>query len=75
MKKHIVRIAGSIIAVSLMTGILSGCTDNSYEKDLESGRQKYYSGQPMTKGEYDAVKNFNKWKSSQGSKTYDQWGK
>lgn len=65
-------IAGIIILVILT--LLSGGSDDSYRQTLESGQKKYYSGQPMTKQEYNAVKGFNKWKSSQGSKTYSEWG-
>ena len=49
-------------------------SEDSYRKTLESGRQKYYTGQKMTKQEYNAVKGFNEWKSKQGEKTYDSWG-
>ena len=68
---------GWIIAVIVVLAILAlfmGDSDDSYKNTLESGQKKYYSGQPMTQQEYNAVKNINKWKSSQGSKTYSEWG-
>ena len=78
MKKQLSRVLGIILAMLIAVALLGGCTSSSkdsYKDTLVSGQKKYYSGQPMTKQEYNAVKNFNKWKSSQGSKTYDQWGK
>ena len=64
-------IAGIIILVILV--LLAGDSDDSYRQTLESGQKKYYSGQSMTQQEYNAVKGFNKWKSTQGSKTYSEW--
>ena len=46
---------------------------DDYRKTLEEGQRKYYSGEKMTKEEYNAVKGFNEWKSKQGSKTYSDW--
>lgn len=66
-----------ILICVVIIGILAfafGSSDNSYRETLESGQHKYYSGQPMTQQEYNAVKGFNDWKDSQGSKTYDNWG-
>lgn len=73
MLKRNKRILGLLMVFGVVVGLFSGCTDDTYKTDLENGRQKYYSDQPMTKGEYEAVQNFNKWKDSQGSKTYSQW--
>ena len=68
------RIAMLIIA-ALSACFLTGCGGNdSYRDTLNSGLNKYYSGQSMSKSEYNAVKSYNNWKSSQGSKTYDGWG-
>lgn len=66
-----------VLAACLLVMLLfcTGCSDDSYRQTLESGQRKAYSGQPMTKQEYNAVKNFNKWKANQGSKTYDQWNR
>ena len=66
-----------ILICAAIIGILAlavGGSDDSYRETLESGQRKYYSGQPMTQQEYNAVKGFNDWKDSQGSKTYDNWG-
>ena len=69
------RIALVVSLLALML-LCTGCgSDDSYRRTLESGQAKYRSGQPMTKQEYNAVKNFNNWKANQGSKTYDQWGR
>ena len=71
---------GNILIILICVAIIGilvlavGGSDDSYGKILESGQRKYYSGQPMTQQEYNAVKGFNKWKDSQGSKTYDNWG-
>ena len=67
------------LVVLLLIFILGSCADsgssrNSYMDTLESGQQKYYTGQKMTKEEYNAVKGFNEWKSKQGGKTYSEWG-
>ena len=71
MKKRIAMIA--LIVLTACT--ISGCgSDDSYRKTLESGLSKYYSGQNMSKSEYNAVKSYNNWKSKQGSKSYSDWG-
>ena len=71
---------GSVWAVILVVILLLACvgscssdSDDEYRKTLESGQQKYYSGQEMTREEYNAVKSFNKWKENQGPKTYSDW--
>ena len=65
-------IAIVIIALLALFGSCSN-SDDDYRNTLESGQRKYYSGEKMTKEEYNAVKGFNKWKSNQGSKTYSDW--
>lgn len=62
------------VLVLILVVLFSGHDDSNYRNTLESGLNKYYSGQSMTKGEYNAVKGFNDWKANQGSKTYSQWG-
>ena len=71
MKKRI-----AIFAIVVLTACsLSGCgSDDSYRDTLESGLNKYYTGQKMSKSEYNAVKSFNNWKANQGPKTYSDWG-
>lgn len=70
MKKITVFVVAVILACCL-----TGCgSDDSYRDTLNSGLNKYYSGQSMTKQEYNAVKSYNNWKSKQGPKTYDGWG-
>jgi len=44
-----------------------------YRRTLESGQEKYYNGEKMTEEEYNAVKDFNSWKSKQGEHSYDEW--
>ena len=46
---------------------------DDYKDTLNSGMEKYYSGEKMTEKEYKAVKGFNEWKSKQGSKSYSDW--
>lgn len=71
MKKQI----AAIIAAVLAACFLNGCgSDDSYRDTLNSGLNKYYSGESMSRSEYNAVKSFNDWKSKQGSKTYNDWG-
>ena len=68
------RIAVLVIA-ALSACLLAGCgSDDSYRDTLNSGLNKYYSGQNMSKSEYNAVKSFNNWKENQGSKSYSDWG-
>ena len=66
-------IAALIIAV-LTAVSLTGCGDDSYKDTLNSGLNKYYSGENMSRSEYNAVKSYNNWKSNQGSKSYSDWG-
>ncbi len=63
------------VAAGVMAAFLTACgNDNSYRDTLESGLNKYYTGQQMSRSEYNAVKSFNNWKSKQGTKTYSDWG-
>ncbi len=71
MKKRIVIFAIAVLTVCFLTGCGGG---DSYRDTLESGLNKYYSGQKMSKSEYNAVKSFNNWKAKQGSKSYSNWG-
>ena len=69
-----IRKLGAFILSIVMLTMLVGCSsDDDYRKTLEEGQRKYYSGEKMTKEEYNAVKGFNEWKSKQGSKTYSDW--
>ena len=65
-----------LIVVLVLLALIGSCSnsDDDYKNILESGQKKYYTGQAMTKQEYDAVKSFNNWKSKQGQKTYSDWG-
>lgn len=56
-----------------MAGVFTGCSNDRYKDTLNSGLKKYYSGEGMTKKEYNAVKSFNNWKSKQGEKKYSEW--
>lgn len=72
-KKFIKGIALTLICTGLI-GTFTGCSDNDdYRDTLESGLNKYYSGEKMSKSEYNAVKNFNNWKDKQSDKTYGDW--
>ena len=67
---------GIFILVLILSTMFTGCSSNDkYQKTFESGLKKYYSGEKMTKQEYNAVKGFNDWKSKQGPKTYSGWDK
>ena len=76
MKKWII---GGVLLVLFSAIVGAGYSDglsnaeNDYRRTLESGQKKYYSGQKMTKEEYNAVKSFNDWKSKQGTKKYSDW--
>lgn len=71
------KLAAGAVIVLLLCFLFGSCSNSSdeYRKTLESGQQKYYSGDSMTKEEYNAVKNFNEWKSNQTPKTYNEWDK
>ena len=68
-------IIGIIIAIVIVFAGIGSCSNSNekYKDTLDSGMKKYYNGDPMTKEEHDAVKNFNDWKNNQGEKTYDKW--
>ena len=68
-------IIGIIIAIVIVITVIGSCSNSNgkYKDTLDSGMKKYYNGDPMTKEEHDAVKNFNDWKNNQGKKTYDKW--
>ena len=70
---------GIVIVVIVLLVLLGSCvggnSDDEYRKTLESGQRKYYSGESMTRDEYNAVKGFNDWKSKQGEKSYSDWDK
>lgn len=70
-------IIGIIIAIVIVITVIGSCSNSNsngkYKDTLDSGMKKYYNGDPMTKEEHDAVKNFNDWKNNQGEKTYDKW--
>lgn len=52
-----------------MMGLFTGCfSDDEYRDTLNSGLEKYYFGDDMTKEEYVAVKGFNAWKDKQSEK-------
>ena len=67
-KKNLLLVVMAISAFSLF-----GCSESDYEKNLRSGYEKYQTGGKMSGDEYKAVNDFNKWKSSNSEKTYDQW--
>ena len=72
-KNSIWSVIGAFALILILIGACSSDSDDDYRKTLESGRAKYYTGQEMTREEYNAVKSFNKWKSNQGTKTYSDW--
>ena len=55
-----------VIGIKLFTGKGSEIT-------LNSGIEKYNSGESMSEKEYNAVKNYNNGKDSQGEKSYSDW--
>ena len=71
MRKYFLMLVMAILASVMLTGCGS---DDSYRDTLNSGLNKYYSGENMSKSEYNAVKSYNNWKSKQGSKSYSDWG-
>ena len=55
-------------------GLFTACSsDDEYRDTLNSGLDKYYNNEDMTKQEHDAVENFNNWKDKQGEKKYSDW--
>ena len=71
MKKRIAAFVFAVLAVCSLPGCGS---DDSHRDTLNSGLNKYYSGENMSRSEYNAVKSFNNWKANQGSKSYSDWG-
>lgn len=67
MKKVLISISLFLVSLSLY-----GC-DNSYEETLDSGLEKYYSGEKMTEQEHDAVESYHDWIDDNKEKTYDAW--
>ncbi len=74
-KSSKIGVIGVIIVLVIIFSIIGACSNSSdkYKKTLQSGMEKYYNGDPMSKEEHDAVQGFNDWKNNQGEKTYDQW--
>lgn len=74
-KKFVKGIVVAFICAGIM-GLFTGCSDDDdYKNTLNSGLNKYYSGEKMNKSEYNAVKSYNKWKDKQSDKTYNDWNK
>ena len=68
------------IALLIILGIIvfwNTARNNSKEEqreNLRNGLNKYYTGEKMTKEEYDMTKSYFEWKSDQETeKTYDAW--
>lgn len=68
--KKIIAVLLGIILVFSFTGC--GGEKSQYEKDLENGQRKSYSGEPKTKGEQKALDDFNNWKSEENAKKYSK---
>ena len=69
-------VIGIVVVIAiLLLGSCGSSADDDYRQTLESGQRKYYSGESMTRDEYNAVKSFNNWKSKQGEKSYSEWDK
>lgn len=67
-------IAAIIVFIWLASGgYKSSNKSSSYSDTLRSGEEKYWSGESMTKEEYNAVKNYHNWLDEQGDKTYNEW--
>ena len=64
-----------LIVLLFAIGACSSDSKDDYRRTLESGQRKYYTGEKMTREEYNAVKSFNNWKSKQGSKSYSDWNR
>lgn len=69
-KRNIIALLIGLFSILMLAGC--GSYDD-YEDTLNSGLEKYQSGETMTKQEYNAVKSFNDWCDKQTDKTYDQW--
>ena len=68
---------GLIIVIAIIAGVSTwGDSESSRQKQadtLKSGLTKYYSGESMSKDEYNTVKSFNEWKYKNSNHTYDSW--
>lgn len=62
------RIVLALTCVGMMGLFTGGFSDDEYRDTLNSGLEKYYFGDDMTKEEYAAVKGFNAWKDKQSEK-------
>ena len=68
------KICACILLSSFLVVGLSGCGSNDkYADTVKSGVSKYYSGESMTKEEYQAAKGYLDWKEKNSSQTYSQW--
>ena len=68
----------AIIVIAIIMGVATCNSDNSSSRQkqadtLKSGLNKYYSGENMSKEEYDAVKSFNNWQYKNSEHTYSSW--
>lgn len=77
-KEHIKIIICVILAILGFATIipsLSSSNDDksSYEENLRSGMTKYYSGEKMSREEYNAISNYMDWKDKQTDKSYNDW--
>ncbi|HIW21036.1 MAG TPA: hypothetical protein H9887_03320 [Candidatus Dorea intestinavium] len=78
-KDHTGRNIGLVLVIMIAFIWLLGSCSNSdsssskYDQDLESGYEKYQSGEDMSEDEYNAVKNFNNWREKNTDKSYDEW--
>lgn len=74
MKRKLVKSIMMVIMCVGMMGLFTGCSsDDDYKDTLNSGLQKYYNGDNMSKEEYNAVKSYNNWKDKQSEKKYSDW--
>lgn len=64
-----------IICIIVILGLFGSCSNNDdeYKKTLNSGMEKYYNGEKMTKEEYNAVNGYLEWEDDQKDKTYNDW--
>ena len=75
------KTSSAIIAFAIAIGVLlTSCGkpvswDSEYGKTLKSGIEKYNNGEPMTKQEYNAVKDYKEWEEKNSEQTYDSWNK
>lgn len=72
------KIAIGLLCVCACAMPLSACGDDepTYEENLNSGLDKFYSGEEMNENEYNAVNDFFEWEMNGGEdqeKTYEDW--